>query len=312
MNLNFSELLNDVSGKIWIAYSGGLDSTVLLHLAAQYTQQNNMLCEAIHVHHGLNKQADDWVLHCKKICSALNIPVTIERVEIENKGKGVEAAARDARYDAFAAHMHDNDVLLTAHHQDDQIETLFLRLFRGTGVRGLGGMQVTRPLQKGMLVRPLMHYSRESLLDYANNKQLQWIEDNSNYEMHFDRNFIRHELMPKIKTRRKGVEKSLLRTMKNCKDADELLIDLAAIDFKSCSLEKNELSVSELKTLSVARQYNVLRYWLKLNSVSVPDRIKLKTIISDAISSKYEARPIVDWPDGEVVRLKNTLFCRKK
>jgi len=182
-----------INPRLLIAYSGGLDSTVLLHSLYQLQKELPMQLQAVHINHGLNAQADQWAQRCQDTCSRLNIPLSVLQVHVDQEsGLGIEATARAARYQALASA--DADYICLGHHQDDQAETLLLQLARGAGVKGLSGMAA---LDLGRrLVRPLLNTPRVELNAYAKQHQLEWIEDDSNSNTMFDRNFIRHILMP--------------------------------------------------------------------------------------------------------------------
>lgn len=181
-----------------VAFSGGLDSTVLLHLLAQLARSEALpALSALHVHHGLQAAADGWPAHCQAVCRSLGIPLRVERVQVA-VGGSIEQAARDARYRAFQANLGEGQVLLTAQHLDDQAETLLFRLLRGAGLRGLAAMPVSRPLGGGRLCRPLLGVSRAELEAYAQTHRLDWVEDPSNQDPRFSRNYLRREIMPRL------------------------------------------------------------------------------------------------------------------
>ncbi|HDQ9214135.1 TPA: tRNA lysidine(34) synthetase TilS, partial [Pseudomonas aeruginosa] len=181
-----------------VAFSGGLDSTVLLHLLAQLARSEALpALSALHVHHGLQAAADGWPAHCQAVCRSLGIPLRVERVQVA-VGGSIEQAARDARYRAFQANLGEGQVLLTAQHLDDQAETLLFRLLRGAGLRGLAAMPASRPLGGGRLCRPLLGVSRAELEAYAQTHRLDWVEDPSNQDPRFSRNYLRREIMPRL------------------------------------------------------------------------------------------------------------------
>ncbi|RMF20142.1 MAG: tRNA lysidine(34) synthetase TilS [Gammaproteobacteria bacterium] len=181
-----------------VALSGGLDSVVLLKACHDAGLEP---LEAIHVHHGLNEQADRWAEHCNDVCRDLSIPLIIKKVQVVPTGQGLEAAAREARYAAFEATMRRGDVLMMAHHADDQLETLLLRLCKGGQPEELAGIPGERPLGQGRLVRPFLEIEREALRQYAQIQGLSWVEDDSNQDTRFDRNFLRHAIVPLLKQR---------------------------------------------------------------------------------------------------------------
>jgi tRNA(Ile)-lysidine synthase len=192
----------------WVGFSGGLDSTVLLHLA----RRRGLEPRAVHIHHGLHPDADTWQSHCERLCAAWELTLEVCRVTVVDTGHGPEAAARDARMQVFRALLGPRETLLLAQHQDDQVETLLLRALRGAGLEGLGAMAPSRPLGAGRLCRPLLDQPRQALRDYARAEGLQWIEDDSNAELRFDRNYLRHEILPRIEARWPGYRSTLSRS----------------------------------------------------------------------------------------------------
>ncbi|MFS2200468.1 tRNA lysidine(34) synthetase TilS, partial [Pseudomonas sp. Pseusp3] len=253
-----------------IAYSGGLDSTVLLHLLAHLAKTESLpALSAIHVHHGLQAVADAWPEHCRSVCAALGVPLQIVRVQVQ-PGASLERAARDARYHAFSEVIRPGEVLLTAQHRDDQAETLLFRLLRGAGVRGLSGMPRQRPLGKGHLLRPLLDATRAELEAYAAAHQLRWIEDPSNQDRQFSRNFLRHQVFPVLTTRWPQAMATMARSAAHLSEAQGLLDELAQIDLNQARTANEfdwlglpSLELASLEKLSAARQRNALSHWLE-------------------------------------------------
>lgn len=253
-----------------VAFSGGLDSTVLLHLLAELRERETLPpLSAIHVAHGLQAAAEPWPAHCRAVCERLGIALQVVRVDVDRNAASLEQAAREARYAAFAAALRPGDVLLTAQHRDDQAETLLFRLLRGAGVRGLGGMPVSRPLGAGSLVRPLLAVSRAELESWARHHGLQWVEDPSNTDTRFARNFLRQQVMPLLAGYWPQVAGNLARTAAHLREADALLGELADQDLVAARepspwpwLSLPSLRLEPLQMLSEARQRNALRHWL--------------------------------------------------
>ncbi len=193
------------AGSGWLlAYSGGLDSSVLLHAASVVAHQRGIGLRALHINHQLSEHAQRWQMHCEQQCAQLGVECLSVVVDVVNVGEGLEAAARAARYAVFSEQLRDQEQLLLAHHLDDQAETLLLRLMRGAGPAGLGAMQATRALAAGTLNRPLLALARASLETYAAQHTLSWVEDESNASLNFDRNFLRHQIMPQLQQRWPG------------------------------------------------------------------------------------------------------------
>jgi tRNA(Ile)-lysidine synthase len=253
-----------------IALSGGLDSTVLLHLLASLAQREALPpLSAIHIHHGLQAAADAWPVHCRDLCAALSIPLQIEYVQVA-PGASLEQAARDARYAAFAARLGDGEVLLTAQHRDDQAETLLFRLLRGAGVQGLSAMPESRALGAGQLVRPLLNCSRDELLAYAREQKLNWVEDPSNADERFSRNYLRRQVLPALLNRWPQALASMSRSATHLSEAGQLLDELAQQDVVVAQVSGEyawlalpNLALPALRDLSEPRQRNALRYWLR-------------------------------------------------
>jgi tRNA(Ile)-lysidine synthase len=253
-----------------IAFSGGLDSTVLLHLLAHLAKTQSLpTLNAIHVHHGLQAAADAWPEHCRSVCAALGVPLQVVRVQVQ-PGASLERAARDARYHAFTETVQANEVLLTAQHRDDQAETLLFRLLRGAGVRGLSGMPRQRPLGKGHLLRPLLDVTRAELEAYASEQGLSWVEDPSNEDRQYSRNYLRHQVFPALASRWPQAVATMARSAAHLSEAQALLDDLADIDLSLASTVSDfdwlglpSLELAALEKLSVARQRNALSRWLE-------------------------------------------------
>ena len=253
----------------YVALSGGLDSTVLLHLLVQLHQTHSVPpLTAIHVHHGLQTAADAWPAHCQSLCDGLKVPLKVMRVQVQ-AGASQERAARDARYQAFVSIVQMNEVLLTGQHRDDQAETVLFRLLRGAGVNGLAGMPRQRHLGQGHLCRPLLGVSRTELEIYAREHDLVWIEDPSNAQTDFSRNYLRHEVLPTLTRRWPHAATTLARSAAHCAEAQGLLDELAEEDLSSARSETffswlclPSLELAPLARLSPARQRNAMRTWL--------------------------------------------------
>ena len=253
-----------------VALSGGLDSTVLLHLLASLAQREALPpLSAIHIHHGLQAAADAWPAHCRELCAALSVPLQVEHVQVA-PGASLEQAARQARYAAFAARVCADEVLLTAQHRDDQAETLLFRLLRGAGVQGLSAMPASRPLGTGQLVRPLLNCSRDELLAYAREHGLAWVEDPSNADERFSRNYLRRQVMPAVLRRWPQASANIARSAAHLSEAGQLLDELAQQDVAAAEVPGEfawlglpSLALPALRGLSEPRQRNALRYWLR-------------------------------------------------
>lgn len=258
------------SARAWrVGLSGGLDSVVLLHALAQWAERETLpSIQAIHVHHGLQQAGDAWPAHCQVLCDTLGVALTIVRVTV-GSAASLEQEARRVRYAAFESGLGAGECLLTAQHRDDQAETLLFRLVRGAGVRGLTGMPAARRLGSGMLLRPLLDVSRAELEAYAHEHRLQWVEDPSNSDTAFARNYLRHRVMPILAQRWPQASASLARSAANLAEAQVLLGELAVQDLAAATgaaafdwLPLPSLHLQPLRALSDARQRNALRHWL--------------------------------------------------
>lgn len=301
------------SSSLCVAFSGGMDSTVLLFALVQLAKRNSMPpLRAIYIHHGLQEAAQSWPAHCQQLCDELQVPLTVVEVKVAATAS-VEQAARVARYVAFEQHLHNNEVLLMAQHQDDQAETLLFRLMRGTGVAGLRGIPMTRGLQQGHVVRPLLQVSHQQLLDYAQQQHLRWIEDPSNAADDFDRNYLRHHVMPALKSRWPAMQQSLQRTAQHMQEAQQLLDELAIEDLQQVQIEPVLdwltvpcLDLNKIRGLSLVRQKNLLRYWLTPFTL-LPDSAHWAgwETMRDA---QLDAQPIWRLATGALQRSQNRLY----
>jgi len=282
----------------WVAFSGGVDSCVLLHLL-QSTLKKSAL-KAVHINHQLLPESVSWEKHCRSICKNLNIPLKIIRVTIIKKpGESLEAKAREARYAAFKKILKKNDILFTAHHQEDQAETVLLQLFRGAGLRGVSAMPKIMPFGQGRLYRPLLMLNQQFILDYAKSQNLHWLDDPSNQNTQFDRNYLRHQVLPVLQQRWPKISKILARFSQHCAEQEKILMDTAA----------NDISCADFKTLSPSRQKNILRYQIKHHKLPVPGEKILDEILK-IVSANTDRNPCVKWPGGECLRFKYKLYFR--
>lgn len=304
---------NNGSKIYYIAYSGGLDSHVLLSLMAKVRDTLPINIRAIHINHGLSPNAAKWQQHCKKVCRELNIELIIEAITVNSSnGASLEESAREQRYAIFADKLQADDILLTAHHQDDQAETFLLQLLRGAGVKGLSAMPLIKPFAQGKHARPLLSFRRNELLQYATEQQLSWIEDESNENKKFTRNFIRHDLLPLLIAREPATTPLLARSAAHCAEAQALLEEFAVADLQQClGSRSNTLSVQQLSTLSEARQRLVLRTWIQSNGFRVPDHRRLASIMEDVLTAEWDRMPCVCWDGVELRRHGDDLFVMR-
>jgi tRNA(Ile)-lysidine synthase len=298
------------SSKFWIAYSGGMDSSVLLHLFHTNEIKINQEVEVLYVNHGLQQEADDWGKFSKKQCQQYDLPFT--QLQINDncpKGESIEAWARDKRYELIEEIMNENDVLFTGHHKDDQVETFFLQALRGAGPRGLASMPIIKEKNNTFHVRPLLSYSREDLTHYATEHNLKWQDDKSNVDNRYDRNYFRHNVAPIIEERWPAYRDTVSRLIEYQKEYKHLLNDVASDDIKSTLQVNKSLNLEMIKTLSVARQKNLVFVWLRQLSLQSPGSKNIEKIITDVINSSTDKSPCVNWANVEVRRYKNSLYA---
>lgn len=301
-----------LANPLWVAYSGGLDSHVLLHLLVQTRLQYHQLnLYAVHIDHGINPLSAAWRQYCQQVCQALGVDCQVEQLDRSKlTGPSLEASARQARYEIFAKLLSNGGTLLTAHHRDDQAETVLLRLLRGAGSQGLAAIPEQRSLGKGVLVRPLLAFTRAQLQRYAQEHQLQWIEDDSNSRTDFDRNHLRHEVMPLLQARWPAASTTLARAAEHCRETAVLLQELAAQDWQQTQgTVANTLSVAALTSLTPARQRNLLRFWLQQLDLPLPSERQLEQLRSDCLTQREDATPLMCWPGAEVRRFDGNLYA---
>lgn len=308
----------------WVAFSGGLDSQVLLHALAARRARLPAPLAAVHVNHNLQPDALVWAEHCRAACAGLGVPYRAVSVDAHPApGESPEAAARAARYRALAGAVPAGGVLLTAHHRDDQAETLLLQLLRGAGPRGLAAMPAAtdpatanaaraerqrNPGYPVRLVRPLLECSRDDLQAYARAHGLKWIDDPSNLRTDYDRNYLRHEILPRLRVRWPSLSATLARAARHQAEAAALLDDLAASDARTSAGEyPGSLSVSALLRLSAPRRANLLRHWLHGRGAPLPASAVLARIDRDLLRAAPDARPLVRWAGIRLRRYRDVL-----
>ena len=297
-----------------VAYSGGLDSHVLLHALVLVRDRLGAAIGAVHVNHALQADADKWEDQCRTVCRDLGVEYVSLRVDARAAmGESPEAAARDARYAALAEWLPAGECLLTAQHQDDQAETLLLQLLRGSGVTGLAAMPVLGELGRGQLLRPLLSLARRQLLAYAEVNELRWIEDPSNRDPAFDRNFLRARVFPVLQERWPAAAAALSRSAAHCAEASILLEQLGEQDLTSIRAgRKDRLSLAGLVVLPLQRQRNVLRLWIRQSTGAAPSAAVLARIQNDVLHCRRDAEPCVCWRAYEVRRYRDDLYLLKQ
>ncbi|BFM21352.1 tRNA lysidine(34) synthetase TilS [Gilvimarinus japonicus] len=282
----------------WVGFSGGLDSTVLLHWLRQARPVWPL--KAVHVNHGLSPNADQWQQQCEQFCRELGVELHVVKVALDTAAGNLEALAREARYEAFTQVLGAGDVLLLAQHQDDQAETVLYRLLRGAGARGLAAMATERPLGAARLYRPLLEVSRAELEAYAKEHALSWVDDESNTDVRFDRNYLRHRVMPALRERWPAAARSLADSAELNRSNDTLLSEYAAADLQALAEQTVAmgfcLPVAALGAMSAPRRHNLLRYWLELRFNQLPTRKALAEIDSQLVQSEGHGAEVIAGP----------------
>ena len=296
--------------RLCVALSGGVDSVTLLKICHGIrATQPQLRLRAVHVHHGLQPLADDWQARCQSVCLRLDVPFETVRLEFTpGSGESVEAEAREARYRALAALLQPGEALLTAHHQEDQFETVLLQLFRGAGVSGLAAMPAGARFARGLHVRPLLRIARSDIAACAQEMRLDWIEDPMNAEVRFSRGYLRREVTPLLRARWPAIARCVARSASHFADARSLLEDLAALD-AAAALDGVCLRAEALSALARPRQANLLRWWLRQRGLGLPSTARLAAILDDLLPARADAQPIVRWASGEVRRHRGRLYA---
>jgi tRNA(Ile)-lysidine synthase len=311
----FTDLLPPINpdspSRWWVGFSGGLDSTVLLHLLL--SQNLPVSISAIHINHQISPNADAWQQHCEAFCQLNGIQCISEKVRVENQGNGIEDAAREARYQVFAKYLSAGDLLFTAHHADDQAETLLLRLLRGTGVKGLSGIAANRAFGDAMIYRPLLSFTRDDLLVYAKEHKLDWIEDESNQSEKYDRNYLRLQVMPVLQQRWPGLQNKWQQTALLCAENNLLLQEFAQEDLKKLDerIERVGKSIEQNKwiALSHPRQRNLLVYWLESQGFSTPEQQHWQQIDAQFFSNETDLKINVQWGNVSLRVFQNRIYA---
>jgi tRNA(Ile)-lysidine synthase len=309
-----------VSRSMAIAYSGGLDSAALLRLAHDYATRHQIKLFAFHVHHGLSQNADQWLSHCRVQCEQLGVAFDSRHIEVGKKEKnGVEEAARLSRYAALGemCSAHDVSLLLTAHHLDDQAETVLLQLLRGSGVAGLSGMDESNYAADLLgnatllIARPLLQVARVNLAEFVQQHAIPFVEDESNLDPRYARNALRHNVMPTLKQYFPGFQQRFARTAQHAQSAQRLLIELASQDLNVC-LDGDCLDVTKIREFSCDRIDNMLRYWFGLRGVRMPSTSWLNEMRTQLLEAKHDAQLCVTHADCHIRRHRDRVFITPK
>lgn len=299
------------SARLLVALSGGLDSTALLHGLMHYPGIDASSVRAVHIHHGLHADAAQWTAHCQRFCDGVNVPLQVVNVDVaRDGGEGLEAAARKARYAAFAGAMGDDDVLVTAHHRGDQAETFLLRALRASGPDGLASMRPWRCFANGWHWRPLLDVPRSALLAHAQDHGLAWIDDPSNTDNVHDRNFLRRQVMPLLRGRWPQVDAAFARSASLSAEATGLLAEQDSRALASARTDDAQvLSVPALKQLLPARRARVLRHWIaELGLPPLPAQ-GVAQIESQLLVARHDTEAAFAWSGAVIRRWRDVLHA---
>ena len=297
-----------------VAFSGGRDSHVLLH-ALQSLRANipALTLRVIHVNHGLQPLSAAWAKHCEQtavsyglVCQTINLQLAPQ------KGQSIEEEARNGRYLAFKSVLEPNELLLTAHTEDDQAETLMLQLMRGAGPKGLSAMVPCMPLGQGLLARPLLGVSRQDIADYAAYHQLCWVEDPSNQDTRFARNFLRRNVFMSLRTYYPGFTRCMARSAGHIADSEQLLAEYLKVDFSACLDQDGMLDLLALKNFSDRKQMAILREWLRHHQIRSPTTLTLKSILQQTLTAKIDAKVTISFGNVTLYRYQQKLYWQQK
>ena len=292
-----------------VAFSGGLDSTVLLDLLVKARAANNLpSIKAIHINHQLQDEANSWQRHCVSVCQSIGVDIHTSNVDVKPSGQGIEAAARDARYAVFERQLGAQEILLSAHHADDQLETLLLRLMRGSGVKGMAGVAPSRKLGAGQIVRPLLGVTRAQLAEYARGHKLTWIEDPSNLDVQHDRNYLRHQVIPALKSRWPSASQSAARSAALMSVQSQYLEADIADAKNTCVDPEGHLHLQRLKAFELSQQLTILRSWIAGCSEQLLSQVQTEQLAKQMLEAKPDAEPQYRLACGSVRRFDERLY----
>lgn len=319
MNLDSDSLLRKLepflsSKSFVLGLSGGMDSIVLLSLLNKLANKNQIKSSlrAIHVNHHLHKDSDIWQKFCESICDRLGVDLYCESVDLTNEAEivsSLENRARELRYGVFESQLATNEMLLLAHHQDDQMETLLFRLMRGSSLQGLSAIPAYRKLAKSSLLRPLLDVPRSALMSYAEKEELEWIEDDSNSDTKFDRNFLRHEILPLVEARWPSYRAGWQKSLRLISEANSMLEELAVTDLAAVSTKKaTVLSIDQMLKISQARQRNLISFWIKENYLPDLGWHRLQQLVTEFLTAESEREGILEADGYSLGRYRQRLY----
>ena len=298
------------SGDLCVAFSGGMDSTALvLALAELRAATPELQVRAIHVDHQLQANSASWAAHCDELAHSLGVVCETVTVDVDaHSAEGIESAARAARYAVLRDLLRPRELLLTAHHADDQLETVLLALARGAGLRGLASMPALQPFGSGWHMRPMLPFTRNAIEHWIRTQSKTWIDDPTNDDARFDRNLLRSEIVPRLRRRWPAIAQTASRTVQHIAEADRLLDDLARLDMTSAAAGPC-LRMSALMSLSSPRRRNLMRYWLRDRGLRAPSLLKLAALEHDLLHAADDRQPGTQWDGMQVRRYRGLLYA---
>ena len=307
--INFDDLTYhlDLSKKIYVGYSGGPDSTALLHLLYLNNIAN---IEAIHINHNISDNSLEWEEHCRKTSEKLGIKCHLESVKVKTDGDGLESAARKARYKIFTKYLKKDEQILLGHHSNDAAETFLLRLFRGTGLDGLESLRVKRKVGEGYLIRPLINVSKESILFFLKEKKISFVKDESNSSQDHDRNYVRNTIIPSIEKRWANVSSRISNTSNFIKirnDSYEMLFEE-----KYDHLIGDKIPVNALKKIQKPFLVDVIRFSIKKQNIAMPSKKVIEQILKTFIESNPGPKSEVSWTRADKEQSGGKIFYKDK
>ena len=302
-----------VSGRYFIALSGGLDSIALLYFCLPYLKLHTKHIQAIHINHGLSPNADAWAEFCQGTCRLLGVTCHVENVNVALKGKGIEGEARKARYEVFSRYLMGGGVLLQGHHLNDQAETVLMRVFKGLGPEAIKGIPQSRALASGYLYRPWLDTPRELLESSAKIAALTWVEDESNLDTRFDRNYVRHDVLPMLSARRPSIINDLARTARKSQESVEFIQEWCEANqhkfLSSYYLQYQAIDLQRFSEFSKTQQKFIIRFWLDRLGVAHPSDGTFQRIFGELLQAKNDSKAEVCWNDHVLRVFNDALFC---
>ena len=293
LTIDYLQQSIDFKKKIYIAFSGGIDSSVLVDILGKNASKLKLNITVIHVNHNISSNSLTWMKHCKEFCSKLGLNFISEEVNIISSGGGIESAARKARYKIFSKYLKNEEQILTAHHMNDVTETIFLRLLRGTGIDGLSGLEKSRKLGKGLLIRPFLEVSKKEIEEYAKENDINYIFDETNKDNEYDRNFLRNEIFPKLDARWNDFSSRVFKMSKITNERNDNFFELLNNNYGY--LINNVIKIKDLKNLNIDITKEIIRTSIKNENISIPNSRVLDEIIKTFILSNPTSKSIVSW-----------------